>query len=149
MITADTNIFVYLHDEHDSAKRTVARQVVARLLALEVSIGLQVVGEFQNALTRKLRMASWVAARESRNLLEAFDTFAPTRSATERALEHVAAGRTSYWDALLLATASENGFDVLLSEDMGDGETRLDVRILNPFSAGGVLAPAAGEALGL
>lgn len=146
MITADTNIFVYLHDEAEPQKRAAARLVVERLTERDASVALQVVGEYQNALRRRLRVPPWLAAQEARTLLEAFDVFPPTRAAAERALEQLAAGRLSYWDALLLASAAEVGCKTLLSEDMQDASSVFGVRIINPFAEGG-LSPAAREAL--
>ena len=50
------------------------------------------------------------------------------------ALAEAAAGRCSYWDALLLATLGRAGCSVLLSEDMADGTTLAGVTIRNPFA---------------
>ena len=148
MITADSNVFVYLHDEAAPAKRAVARQVVDRLMRDESAIALQVVGEYQNVLRRRLKAPSWVAAQEARTLLEAFDVFPPTRSAAERALEQLAVGRLSYWDGLLLAAAAEARCTVMLSEDMHDGGVVFGVKVINPFAGEG-LSSAAREALRL
>ena len=148
MITADTNIFVYLHDEAEPRKRATARLIVDRLAERDVSVALQVVGEYQNVLRRRLRVPPWLAAQEARTLLEAFDTFASTRAGAERALEQLAAGRLSYWDALLLASAAEAGCSALLTEDMQDESSVFGVRIVNPFTNEG-LSGAAREVLGL
>ena len=146
MITADSNVFVYLHDESEPAKRAIAREVTAELIRRESAIALQVVGEYQNVLRRRLRVPSWIAAQEARTLLEAFEVFAPTRANAEAALEQLAAGRLSYWDALLLAAASDAACTVLLSEDMQDGSVVYGVRIINPFGSDG-LSASAREAL--
>ena len=148
MITADTNVFIYLHDEAEPAKRAIARQVLQGLIARDVSIALQVVGEVQNVLRRRLKVPPWLAAQEARNLLESFDTFPASREASFLALAEAAAGRSSYWDALLVASAREAGCHVLLSEDMTDGAHVLGVRIVNPFSKDG-LSEAAQEVMGL
>jgi predicted nucleic acid-binding protein len=47
-------------------------------------------------------------------------------------LNEAAAGRFSYWDALLLATLGRAGCSVLLSEDMADGATLAGVTTRNP-----------------
>jgi predicted nucleic acid-binding protein len=142
VITADSNVFIYLHDEAAPAKRATAVEVVSALMRRDARIALQVVGEFQNVLRRRLRVPPWLAAQEARNLLESFDTFAPTRESAIRALEQLAAGRLSYWDGLLLAAAAEAGCTTLLSEDMHDGAEVFGVRIVNPFAADGLSAGA-------
>ena len=55
----------------------------------------------------------------------------------------MAAGRLSYWDALMLASAAEVGCTIMLSEDMQDGATLLGLEIVNPFGPDGVSRRAA------
>ena len=150
MITADTNLFIYAADDNaEPWKRGTATEVVARLAALGAPIALQVVGEFQNAARRKLGLIGEQRAFYGRQMLEVFEVFGASRSAVERAIGEAARGRLSYWDALLIAASREAGCRTLLSEDMGDGETYLDVRVLNPFGLEGALSDPAREALGL
>ena len=59
------------------------------------------------------------------------------------------AGRASYWDALLVATAAEAGCRLILTEDLADGTTLGGVTIHNPFTAGGRLTRHAQLLLGL
>lgn len=138
MITADTNVFVYLSDERDPAKQAVAEIVVRELAARRSLIGLQVIGELQNTLRRKLKMSSRAAAQTSYNTIMAFETFTYSRAAAERALGELSAGRLAYWDALLLASAEEAGCTVLFSEDMADGSRFGGVEIVNPFAPDGL-----------
>ena len=49
------------------------------------------------------------------------------------ALVLAGAGRASYWDALLIATAAEAGCKSILTEDLADGAALHGVRIINPF----------------
>ena len=49
------------------------------------------------------------------------------------ALAHASAGRASYWDALLVATAGEGGCGTVLSENMADDGQLGSVTIVNPF----------------
>lgn len=151
MITVDTNVFIYAADEAgDREKRGTASAVLTRLAVLGGPVGLQVIGEFQHASRRKLGLSGERRAAHGRRMMETFDVFGAGFSAVERAIDEAARGRLNYWDALLVAAAGEAGCRVLLSEDMGDGETYLGVRVLNPFSkGGGALSPAAREALGL
>jgi predicted nucleic acid-binding protein len=81
-------------------------------------------------------------------LLDDFETFPASKPASRAALIEMTAGRLSYWDAPMLASAAEAGFTVMLSEDMQDGATVFGLENVNPFGALGVSARAA-EVLGL
>ena len=59
------------------------------------------------------------------------------------------AGRASYWDALLIATAAEAGCTLILTEDLQDGTKLAGVEIHNPFDPGGGLTARARRLLGL
>ena len=59
------------------------------------------------------------------------------------------AGRASYWDALLVATAAEAGCRLILTEDLADGTTLGGVAIHNPFAAAGGLTARTRALLGL
>ena len=54
------------------------------------------------------------------------------------ALGEAAAGRFSYWDALLLATLDRVGCAVVLSEDMGDGAVLGGVTVRDPLAGDGL-----------
>jgi predicted nucleic acid-binding protein len=148
VISLDTNVFIYLLDDAAPAKQAIAAEVIAACSALGSSIALQVVGEAQNVARRKLQVPPFVAAQFARNILTAFDVIPASVEDAEIALAQMAAGRVSYWDALLLACVRRHGCSTLLSEDLQDGATVLGVRIINPFGEGGLTAPAR-DALGL
>ena len=143
MITADTNVFVYAVDGRDTLKQTTAQSVIGTLQHRRSVIALQVLGEFQNSATRKLKMGHSVVARHTFVLLGGFGTFPASRSAARAALGEMEAGRLSYWDALMLASAAEAGCTVMLSEDMQDGAILFGLAIVNPFGPAGVSARAA------
>lgn len=149
MISADTNILVYAVDDRDEqGRQPVAREVVLRLTALQQPIALQVVGELQNVLRRRLNLPPHAAMQQARNIFATFPNFAYDAGCVEVALAQAAAGRFSYWDALLLAACARTGVTSLLSEDMQDGAVFQGVRIVNPFSPQG-LSPRARELLQL
>ncbi|MGH6956484.1 MAG: PIN domain-containing protein [Caulobacteraceae bacterium] len=137
MITADTNVLVYLWDNYVPTKTSVAALAVSSLMERASLLGLQVIGETQNALRRKLRQPPWQAAQNARALLSAFDTFVASEANVAESLTMMAAGRLSYWDALLITAARDAGCRTLLSEDMQDGARFGDLEILNPFGATG------------
>ena len=115
MITADTNIFIYGVDPADLLKQAIARHVIIRLRRTRGPLALQVVGEFQNVASRKLKVERSIVARYALALFKGFETFPASWSAACAALDEMAAGRLSYWDALMLASAAETGCTVMLS----------------------------------
>ena len=137
MISVDTNVFVCAIDQRDPVKQSVARSVLLALERVEAVVALQVVGEFQNALKRSLKLPPWVAAQAARNVLVQYGSFPYDREAVESALSLSAAGRMSYWDALLVASADAVGVKTLLSEDITDGLVHGGVEIVNPFGPDG------------
>jgi predicted nucleic acid-binding protein len=148
VITADTNVFVYAVDPREPIKQNTAQRIIDALQGRSEQIALQLVSEFQNVATRKLKMPRLLAATISMNLLDGFSTFSASRTAVRLALAEMAAGRLSYWDALMLASAAEAGCTAMLSEDMQDGRTIFGVQIVNPFGAESV-SPRAADLLQL
>jgi predicted nucleic acid-binding protein len=137
MISSDTNVFVYASDPRDPVKRATADAIVDALGRVDSALGLQVVGELQNALRRRVRTPPLVAYRAARDLLKRFQTFAYDERAVELALAEATVGRLSYWDALLLAAADAAGVTVMLSEDMADGLVFGALEVVNPFGPDG------------
>jgi len=137
VITADTNVLIYLWDNHAADKMGVAQLVVRALIERSGPLGLQVIGETQNVLSRKLRQPAWQAAQNARYLLSAFAIFRGSEDNASESLTLMAAGRMSYWDGMLVTAARDAGCHVMLSEDMHDGARFGDLEILNPFGARG------------
>lgn len=149
MISADTNLFIYAAQPHHGAKHIISVRVLARLVLLRAPLGLQVVGEFQNAGRRKLKLQVDQLAQLGDKMLTTFDTFPSSASALQQAMTPGAARRLNFWDAVLVASAAEAGCRTFLSEDMGDGEVYFGVRVLNPFSKDGDLSPTVRDLLDL
>ena len=147
-VTLDTNVLIYAIDGRDPAKQRTAGQVVAALGEVAAPLALQVIGEFQHAMTRRMKVAPAVAAAAAHQLLASFRTFPYDETSVERAISAFATGRLSYWDGLLIASAERAGVRVLISEDMQDGGRIGEVEVVNPFSADG-LSPRASAVLNL
>src|SRR3990167_4306828 len=133
IVSVDTNIFVYAVDNRDMNKQAAALSIVADLGVRRAPVALQVIGEINAALHRRLKMPVHFAAQHARNVLVAFDAFPFDERAVDIALAQAGAGRMSYWDALLVAACDASGVDVLLTEDMQDGYRFCRVEIVNPF----------------
>ena len=129
-----------------SPDASVAR-AIARESSMPAPIGfsIQNIGEFYHVCARKRQAPPEAAASRAAGYGQLFEVVAPGMDEVRVALVEAAAGRFSYWDALLLATLSRAGCAVLLSEDMRDGATLAGAAVRDPF-AGGRL-PAEVEAL--
>lgn len=147
--TLDTNLLVYSVDSTAGLRHRLALEIVDRAAERDCWLTLQAVSEFYAAATRKGMVPLAEAAAQAENWLVVFPTAAPSASAVRVALGDAAAGRASFWDALLVATASEAGCTVILTEDMTDGANLGSVEIHNPFDTSGGLATRARRLLGL
>lgn len=133
----DTNVLVYLFDETDERKRTVARHLVYEGLASgEVCISYQVVQETLSLLTGKLKKRA--TPDEARRFLDAVLAplwrVMPSPPLYTRGLELQQRYSLAYYDALILAAALEAGCTRLWSEDMQDGLRIERLTIRNPFA---------------
>ena len=147
--TLDTNLLVYAIDSAGGARHDAAGQIIQHAVRLDCWLTIQAVCEFYAAVTRKGIVQPPDAAAQAADWLDLFPCTAASEAAARTALANAAVGRASYWDALLVATASEAGCRVILTEDLVDGADLGGVRIRNPFSASGELTEHARGLLGL
>ena len=103
---------------------------------------LQSISEFYVVVTRNGMMPAAEARSVAETMIDLFRTAEPSAAAARTALAQAAAGRASYWDALLIATAAEVGCTAILTEDLADGTTLNGVRIINPFGERSLTAKA-------
>lgn len=136
-VTADTNVLVYSLDGRDLLKREIARCVLLELARRGADLPLQVLGELQNVLLRRLRRPRHEVVAAVAHMLSSYGSFGYARDDVIWALDALANGHLSYWDALLLSSARSSGHSVLLSEDMGDGRSYDGIEIVNPFGPSG------------
>src|SRR6516162_3769385 len=147
--TLDTSLLVYAIDSAAGARHEVAGQIIQHAVRLDCWLTLQAVCEFYAAVTRKGIVPPPDAAAQAADWLDLFPCAAASEAAVRTALADAAAGRASYWDALLLSTAGEAGCLAILTEDLADGGELGGVRIYNPFAAAGGFTDQACQLLGL
>jgi predicted nucleic acid-binding protein len=129
----DTNVLVYAVSRAaaDRAKRDVALDLVQRL---EFGLSGQVLAEFYNAVTRKIRVP--LSPDEALDWIEALEDcpcVAVDASLVRYGADLSTRYRLSYWDGAILAAAHRLNASVLYSEDMSHGATYGAVRVENPF----------------
>ena len=134
----DTNVLLYAisrdPDEQDKANR--ANEI---LEAGDVALSVQVLQEFYVQATRDTRDDA-LDHEQATLLVESFMRF-PVQEVTAAVMLAALATRErfgiSYWDAAILEAARALGCDVVLSEDLSDGENYAGVRVENPFRPAG------------
>jgi predicted nucleic acid-binding protein len=146
--TLDTNLLVYSVDTTAGVRHQLAIEIVDRAAECDCCLTLQALSEFYAVVTRKGMVRPAEAAAQAEDWLVAFPVAAVSTAAVRVALGDAAAGRASYWDALLLATAREAGCTVILTEDMADGVNLAGVLMHNPFSPAAGLSELARRLLG-
>ena len=132
----DTNVFVYAYDEVEDRRREIAQQLLDELTSADrLRLSTQVLQEFYVTITRKVKKP--LSPEKALELLEAFSTWsvlsitpAHVRKAVLLSTEAV----ISFWDALILIAAKDQGAATLYSEDLNAGHRIAGVEIVNPFS---------------
>lgn len=61
------------------------------------------------------------------------DAHRPALEDVLQAIELQRAGKISFWDAMILRSATSLGCSVLWSEDLSDGQTWEQLTVRNPF----------------
>ena len=90
-----------------------------------------------------------VYVQEARNLLISLPTFPATDKAVLAALSEVAAGRSGYWDTLLVHSAADAGCTVMFTEDRQGAACVGGVELVSPFGQDGGVSERARELLEL
>lgn len=129
----DTNVLLYAHDSQDLSKQQTARRLIAgELAAGRLVLSSQVLSEYFVAAIQKLGLA-YSDALEGIHRLGVSEVvgieFGHVLDAARLSKEN----QLSYWDALIVATASTSGCTRVYTEDLSHGQTILGVEIANPF----------------
>jgi predicted nucleic acid-binding protein len=132
----DTNVWVYLfaasQDAEDQRKKHIARQVL--LDCPDVVVSVQVFNELSNVWLRKYQLKLDRVELYLRQIGEIAEMRLLDETLTFQALKLLQTYKLSFYDSLIIATALDTDCELLLSEDMQDGqriENRLTIR--NPF----------------
>ena len=130
----DTNVLLYAvsRDPEEQDKASRANEILA---GRDVALSVQVLQEFYVQATRESRPDP-LSHEQATQLVESFLRFPVQEITTAVLLAALATRRRfgiSYWDAAILEAARALGCDVVLSEDLRDGEDYAGVRVENPF----------------
>lgn len=135
-IFIDTNLFVYIVDGRDEAKRKVSERLVEDAFSRSLLVvSYQVIQEFINASTKTKN------ANLSRNLISDFANNTlwpcckvyPSQALFNSGFSTQERYGYSFYDSLIIAAAIESGCKILYSEDMHNGHLIEGLEIVNPF----------------
>ncbi|MGH3090653.1 MAG: PIN domain-containing protein [Rubrobacteraceae bacterium] len=132
----DSNVFVYLFDETDERKRSIADGIVdSALRNRSAIISFQVVQETLNVVTRKLPtpMTPEDAVRLLDRTLAPLWKVSPSAALYRRAMDIQSRYKYSFYVSLFIASALDAGCSRLYSEDFQDGQRIESLTIENPF----------------
>lgn len=131
----DTNVLLYAYDatageRHDRAAGLVGDLAQRRLAATSV----QVLQEFYVNATRKIAQPlTHNSALERIRAFSRWPTHAPTGRDVRAAATIAYDSKVSFWDAMIVHSASALGCTVLWTEDLNAGQQVSRVVIRNPF----------------
>jgi predicted nucleic acid-binding protein len=129
----DTNILVYANDRSNLKKQRLAREIIAEALRTGRGfLSTQVLQEFFTVATKKANVAP-DNARAQVVMLSQLDCIIIDKDIIIGAIDLNIIHRISFWDALIVKSASIAGCRRLLSEDLHHGQTVDGVFIENPF----------------
>ncbi len=142
-VFVDTNVLVYVYDRSDPVKQRRALEVLDQLRLTGAGlISTQVLAEFFNATTRRLRAPLTIEEAYGRleMLIQVWTVVELSGLTVLEAARAVRDYQMSFWDAQIWATARLNQIPIVFSEDFNSGAMIEGVRFANPFAADFVVA---------
>jgi predicted nucleic acid-binding protein len=133
-IFLDTNVLVYADDDTQPEKRDRAKNLIRQAWRdRNGRVSLQVLQEYFNAATRKLRLDVTIARRKV-ELYSRFDVVKLNPNDLLAAIDLHRLHQFSIWDALILRAAIISGCRKLYTEDLQAGFRLDSLEIVNPFA---------------
>lgn len=136
-IFVDTNVLVYWRDGSEPSKQRRAQEWLDWLWEHAAGrLSYQVLQEYYVTVTRKLDVPLPVAdARDDVRTMLAWSPPSPDGSLFDHAWSLQDRFSLSWWDAMVVASALEQGSDFLLTEDLQAGQNIDGMLVVNPFAA--------------
>ena len=137
-VFVDTNVLLYSEDRANADKHLAARDWLRVLWLRRCGrVSVQVLNEFYSNATRKLQPP--MAAGDARAEVRRYQRWQPwlnDHATVEAAWAIESRFRFSYWDALVIAAALQQGCSWLLTEDLQHDQQIDGLRVINPFVVG-------------
>jgi len=130
IIAVDTNILVYLYDNSNIDKRSVAKEIASN----DFKISAQVISEYLNTLRRISNLTKQDLLTSAAELFSDCEIIPVLPSTLLLAADLVTQYKFQLFDSIIVASALQSNCDILYTEDMHHGlivNSRL--KIVNPF----------------
>jgi predicted nucleic acid-binding protein len=135
-VFVDTNVFIYAVDRADAHKHRAAREWRDDLWKSRLGrTGFQVLQEFFINVTQKALASRDDARAEVRDLLS-WNPVPVSALTLERGWKIQDRYKVSFWDALVVAAATQASCGYLLTEDLQAGQDFDGVVVVDPFRVG-------------
>lgn len=148
IVFVDTPVLLYAEDTAHAAKHKVAREWLRALwLRRSGRMSVQVLDEFYVNATRKLKPP--MPAGDARAEMRRYQRWQPwlnDHATVEAAWAVESRFQLSYWDALMVAAAQQQGCTILLTENLQHDRQIDGLRIVNPFLSGPEILDRVDEA---
>ena len=132
----DTNILIYAHDHSAGAKHSRASDLIRTLWQSgEGCLSIQVLQEFYVNITQKV--AKPLKADVAVQIITDLSVWQVHRPGVEDVLDAIRLQdryQTSFWDAMIVASAIQLGCQTVWSEDLNAGQFYAGVNVVNPFA---------------
>ena len=129
----DTNIVIYSYSEDEPEKQEIANDILEQY-SNQIIISNQVINELSNTLFRKFKLN---ADEVRETVLELNDNFPIVNFNLQTQLKGIELKgkyKLQFYDSMILATALENGCNIVFSEDMQHNQViENQLTIINPF----------------
>lgn len=136
-VFVDTNVLIYAHDADAGRKRAIAAALLKDLWREGTGLlSAQVLQEFYVNVTRKIpRPLAPTVARDIVRTYAVWEVAPVTAVEVIRASEVEERESLSFWDALIVVSASRAGATKVVTEDLNPGQRIEGVLVENPFTA--------------
>ena len=132
-IFLDTNVVIYFYSEDEPQKQKIANDTLEQY-SNQTIISNQVINELSNTLFRKFKLSADKVRETVFELNDYFPIVNFDLQTQLRGIEIKEKYKLQFYDSMILATALENGCNILFSEDMQHNQVIEDrLTIINPF----------------
>lgn len=133
-VFVDTNLLYYANTESPDPRHGKARKAIASLWTEpgKAAVSVQVLQELHVNLIRKAGLEPAHSAARVGHYL-AWRVVDNDRALLAAGFEVQARWKLSFWDSLIVAAAQRAGAQWLWTEDLADGQSYGDVRVVNPL----------------
>lgn len=133
-VALDTNVLAYAQGVNGDAMKKAALALIGALPADAVVLPAQAIAELFQVLIRKGQLTPAQARAAILSWCNGYPVAETSQSVLLGAAELAVSHRLSFWDGIILASATEAGCRLLLSEDLHPGFTWNTVTVANPFA---------------